>query len=119
MQQALYDEPKRARLPGRMGCLYTPSGIFPFTAALGSAPAQIVPRSCPPVLNRQCPQVPLTNTGQPLWQTVTMAVLHYSRTKARLADPAKDLGNSKTISPSTFSIKYASADACPETVGSS
>lgn len=31
----------------------------------------------------------------------------------------KDLGNSKTISPSTLKIKYTSADACPERVGSS
>lgn len=31
----------------------------------------------------------------------------------------KDLGNSKTISPSTLKIKYTSADACPEIVGSS
>lgn len=35
---------------------------LPFPTALGSAPAQIIP-----ILNRQCTQVHLTNTGQPRW----------------------------------------------------
>ena len=54
MQQALYNEPKRARLLWEVGVSVQTLGGFrfkkknqalPFTAALGSAPAQITPPS--------------------------------------------------------------------------
>lgn len=73
MQQALYNEPKRARLLWRMGCLYKPWGGFQFTNT--SSPSHRSPWICTcsnhpsPVLNRQCTQVHLTNTGQPLWHS--------------------------------------------------
>lgn len=112
--------PREPAFSGRMGCLYKPSGVFhfkkpssPFTAALGSAPAQIIP--------------PLFLTGSAHRYTWPTMASHSGRQsqcqfcitrgqRHRLSDPAKDLGNSKTISPSTLKIKYTSADACPEIV---
>jgi hypothetical protein len=43
-----------------------------------------------------------------------MSVLQYFVDKGRDSDPAKDLGNIKTNSPSTSKTKYISADICPE-----
>lgn len=88
MQQALYNEPKRARLLWEDGMSVQTLGVFHFKNKL-SAPFHHSPWicTCPnhpsPILNRQCTQVHLTIPGQPLWQTVTMSVLHYLWTKAQ------------------------------------
>ena len=88
MQQALYNEPESPpSLGGRGVCLQTLGG-FHLKKKKTSSPFYhsswicTYPNHPSPLLNRQCTQVPLTKAGQPLWQTVTMSVLHYSWTKA-------------------------------------
>lgn len=123
MQQALYNEPKRARLLGGWDVCTNPLGVsnsetqaLPSTAALGSVPAQSIPS--------RFKQAVRTGTPDQHWPA-TLADSH-NVSSALFMDKGrdyqilqKDLGNSKTISPSTLKIKYTSADACPEIVGSS
>lgn len=84
MQQALYNEPQRARLlwEARMsvqalGGGSTSKTSSPSTTALGSALAQSIPPLATGSTHGR-----LTAAGQPLRWTVTMSVLHYSWTKA-------------------------------------
>lgn len=72
MQQALYNEPKRARLLWEDGMSVQTLGVFHFKNKV-SAPFHHSPWicTCPNhpshILNRQCTQVHLTIPGQPLW----------------------------------------------------
>lgn len=114
--------PREPAFSGRVGYLYKPSRVFhfkntklsPWPQPLRSAPAQITP-----------PFKQAVHTGLCCWPVLASLSGRQSqcqlcstrRQRHRLSDPAKDLGNSKTISPSTLNIKYTSEDACPEIVG--
>lgn len=125
MQQALYNEPKRARLLWEDGMSVQTLGVFHFknklSAPFSPQPLDLhLPKSSLPHFK----QAVHTGTLDHPWPATLVDSHNVSSALLvdkgiDLSDPAKDLGNSKTISPSTLKIKYTSADACPEIVGSS
>lgn len=71
MQQALYNEPKRARLLWEVGLSVQTLGVLRFKKKPSSPFCSPWICTCPNhtllLLNRQCTQVPRTKAGQPLW----------------------------------------------------
>lgn len=111
MQQALYNEPKRACLLWEDRTSVQSLRFFPLQNP--SSPFHHSPWIC------TCPNSPSpfqTDSAQRYtWHNLAsqpdsqVSVLCYSVDKGRHSDPAKNLGNNKTFSPSTSKVKYIPA----------